>query len=67
MTYVLFLCRMAEIKFVRERLQTPLGGIITRWECERYIIPLQIVEVHEDTPHEELEFVAANTGEFLGC
>ena len=52
---------------MRERLQRPLGGIITRWECERYIGLLQIVEVHEDTPHEELEFTAANTGEFLGC
>ena len=52
---------------VRERLQRPLGGIITRWECERYTGLLRIAEVHEDTPHEELGFVDANIGEFLGC
>ena len=52
---------------VREILQTPLGGIITRPKCERHTGPLQIAKVHEDTPHEELEFAAANTGDFLGC
>ena len=52
---------------VRERLQIPLGGIIMRRECERYTGPLRIAEVHEDTPHEELDFSTANTGEFLGC
>ena len=51
----------------RERLQRPQGCIIMRQECERYIGPLQIAEVHEDTPHEELAFADANTGEFLGC
>ena len=51
----------------RERLQIPPGGIITRWECERYTGPLRVAEVHEDNPHEELGFVAINIGEFLGC
>ena len=35
-------------------------------ECERYTSPLRIAEVHENTPHEELEFATANAGEFLG-
>ena len=51
----------------RKILQKTPGGIITRRECERYIEQLRITEVHEDTPHEELEFAAANASEFLGC
>ena len=47
---------------VRERLQGPQGCIITGWQCERYIVPVWIVEVHE-----EIEFADVDIGEFLGC
>ena len=51
----------------RERLQESQGRILTRQECERYISPLWIAKVYEDTPHVELAFADANTGEFMGC
>ena len=51
----------------RERLQESQACILIRRECKRYIIPLWIAEVYEDTPHAKLMLADANTGEFLGC